>query len=254
MNIQHQPLLKAHVRAHTRKTKSGTVAQVRDYDNKARSRSGARKTIEDHHAAVLKIAAEEGIAPLVAASLMQSAAATLGDEHTVGLLGIVKRRIMKQPGQKTGGVTISVERQSWHGIGLAHVFDHDNPGPNGKAKASIPVNTKEELQALKKKYGATKVEFQKSHVRAHTRRTKSGKVAQVKEHEDSRAKKIVEADDQWTPSETSKDHAFRFGTQRGIKRLFRKETNKAYFGGYRIVSVAHPSRYSAEWINDHFTK
>lgn len=94
----------------------------------------------------------------------------------------------------------------------------------------------------------------KAHVKAHTRRTKSGKVVAVQEHEDSRAKKIIEAEDQWTPSETSAAHSFRFGTQRGIKRLFRKETSRAYFGGYRIVSVAHPSRLSAEWINDHFIK
>jgi len=242
-------LLKSHVRAHTRKTSSGTVAQVREYDDKRTA--STRKTVEDFHAAVLQIAKDEGIDPLKAASMMQASAAVLGDERTIALLGSVKRRLMKTPAKK-GGVVISVERQSWHGIGLAHVFDHDNPGPNGKAKASIPVNTKEELQALKEKYGARKVEFQKSHVKTHTRRTKSGKIAQVREHEDSRTAKIVEADDQWTPSETTEGHFFRFTTRRGMKQLYRKKVDPAAWGGYTIHYVQHPSLRSKEWINDHF--
>jgi hypothetical protein len=67
-------------------------------------------------------------------------------------------------------------------------------------------------------------------------------------------KKIVESDNQWTPSETDPSHHFRFGTKRGGKVLFRKVIDPAAFGGYTIHSIAHPSLRSLEWINTHFTR
>jgi hypothetical protein len=53
---------------------------------------------------------------------------------------------------------ISIERQCWHGIGLAHVFDSENE--SGRAIESIPVNNKQDIKTLKIKYHNCKVEYQ----------------------------------------------------------------------------------------------
>lgn len=52
---------------------------------------------------------------------------------------------------------ISIERQTWYGIGTAHIFD----GIHSTAFASFPINTKEELKELKKTYPKAKISYQK---------------------------------------------------------------------------------------------
>lgn len=51
---------------------------------------------------------------------------------------------------------ISIEKQTWYGIGLAHIFCNNN----SKAILSIPLNTKEELKELKATYPKAKVQYQ----------------------------------------------------------------------------------------------
>jgi hypothetical protein len=84
-------LAKAHVIAHQRRSQSGSITTVR-----AHERESARKTIIAHHKAVVDIADAEGITQLEALTRMQTGAAKIGDERTIGLLGIVKRRIYAQ--------------------------------------------------------------------------------------------------------------------------------------------------------------
>ena len=50
---------------------------------------------------------------------------------------------------------ISIERQTWYGIGLAHIFD----GKHSTALASFPINTKEELKKLKETYPTLKLKY-----------------------------------------------------------------------------------------------
>jgi hypothetical protein len=54
---------------------------------------------------------------------------------------------------------VSVQKQCWFGIGMAHVFDKEAKN-EGRAIESIPVNTKEELKALCAKYFNCKWEYQ----------------------------------------------------------------------------------------------
>lgn len=86
-------LRKSHIKGHSRRTRNGGLTQVREHDD--RRPSGIR-TAKEFHAAVKQLAAEENIHPIKAASHMQAAAATLGDERTIGLLGVVKNRLIKE--------------------------------------------------------------------------------------------------------------------------------------------------------------
>jgi hypothetical protein len=52
---------------------------------------------------------------------------------------------------------ISIERQTWYGIGLAHIFD----GKHSTALCSFPINTKAELKELKATYPKVKVTYQR---------------------------------------------------------------------------------------------
>ena len=52
---------------------------------------------------------------------------------------------------------ISIERQTWLGIGLAHIFN----GKQSTALCSFPINTKEELKQLKSTYPKVKITYQK---------------------------------------------------------------------------------------------
>lgn len=168
-------LVKAHVKAYTKRTKSGKVVQVREHDD-------ARK---DH-------------AAYTAASKLKRDGKKVFEgrkgHYFVPVYGDVMRVTHK------GGKMNADFVNPFHGHGEdykePHYLDrHSREREEGvnaddvrSGNRNYKIGAAETALRAVVKHVDSKA-MQKSHVKAHVRRTPSGGVAQVKEHEDSRSKK-----------------------------------------------------------------
>jgi hypothetical protein len=160
-------LLKSHVKEHTRKTASGGVAVVREHEDK-RTRTGA--DLAAHVAKQIRSHFEPSYVPK-----KQYHVTVEANGRTLHFIG-VKEKI---------GAPINLSRLAGDRV---MVYSLPDGRTELKEKGSRFANDYE-----KENFGKIIGPLQKSHVKEHTRTSKTGKVAIVHDYDDKRSKRAAES-------------------------------------------------------------